>query len=116
MPAKGFKAWSIARALDDGEPVPLPPRRFIEENLWRATRHGLTTEFLDLKRLENVNTRERLEQLIEWVGPVADEIGVSPFLQVPAANAAERQIARYEEGATLEEIYAEQVRPKEPVA
>ena len=106
----------IARALDDGEPVPLPPRRFIEENLWRATRYGLTTEFLDLKRLETVNTRERLEQLIEWVGPVADEIGVSPFLQVPAANAAERQIARYEEGATLEEIYAEQVRPKEPVA
>jgi carboxylate-amine ligase len=106
----------IARALDDGEPVPLPPRRFIEENLWRATRYGLTTEFLDLKRLEKVNTRERLEQLIEWVGPVADEIGVSPFLQVPAANAAERQIARYEEGATLEEIYAEQVRPKEPVA
>ena len=109
-------AVRIARALDDGQPVPLPPRRFIEENLWRATRHGLTTEFLDLKRLENVNTRERLEQLIEWVGPVADEIGVSPFLQVPAANAAERQIARYEEGATLEEIYAEQVRPKEPVA
>jgi glutamate---cysteine ligase / carboxylate-amine ligase len=109
-------AVRIARALDDGEPVPLPPRRLIEENLWRATRYGLTREFLDLDRLENVNTRERLEQLIEWVGPVADEIGVSPFLQVPAANAAERQIARYEEGATLEEIYAEQVRPKEPVA
>jgi hypothetical protein len=62
-----------------------------------------------------VNTRERLEQLIEWVAPVADEIGAAPFLAVPAANAAERQIARYEEGATLEEVYAEQVRPKEPV-
>jgi carboxylate-amine ligase len=109
-------AVRIARALDDGEPVPRPPRRFIEENLWRATRYGLTREFLDLARLETVNTRERIEQLIEWVGPVADEIGVSPFLQVPAANAAERQIARYEEGATLEEVYAEQVRPKEPVA
>jgi glutamate---cysteine ligase / carboxylate-amine ligase len=109
-------AVRIARALDDGAPVPLPPRRFIEENLWRATRYGLTRELLDLARLETVNTRERLEQLIEWVGPVADEIGVSPFLQVPVANAAERQIARYEEGATLEEIYAEQVRPKEPVA
>jgi carboxylate-amine ligase len=105
----------IARALDEGQAVPLPPRRFIEENFWRATRYGLTTELLDLERLENVNTRERLEQLIEWVGPVADEIGVTPFLQVPAANAAERQIARYEEGATLEEIFAEQVRPKEPV-
>ena len=62
-----------------------------------------------------MNTRERLEQLIEWIGPVADEIGAAPFLTVPAANAAERQIARYEEGATLEEVYAEQVRPKEPV-
>ena len=109
-------AVRIARALDDGEPVPLPPARFIEENLWRATRYGLTGDLLDLGRLETVNTRERLEQLIEWVGPVADELGVTPFLQVPAANAAERQIARYAEGATLEEIYAEQVRPKEPVA
>jgi carboxylate-amine ligase len=105
----------IARALDEGEAVPLPARRYIEENLWRATRYGLTTELLDLERLENVNTRERIEQLIEWVSPVADEIGVTPFLGLPAANAAERQIARYEEGATLEEIYAEQVRPKEPV-
>ena len=41
--------------------------------------------------------------------PVADELGVTPYLKVPAANAAERQIARHEEGATLEEIYAEQV-------
>jgi carboxylate-amine ligase len=105
----------IAKAIDEGAPVPLPPRRFIEENFWRATRHGLTTELLDLNRLENVETRGRLEQLIEWVAPVADEIGAAPFLAVPAANAAERQIARYEEGATLEEIYAEQVRPKEPV-
>ena len=106
----------IAKAVDEGEPVPLPPLRFIEENFWRSIRYGLTTEFLDLERLETVGTRERIEQLIEWVAPVADEIGAAPFLAVPSANAAERQIARYEEGATLEEIYAEQVRPKEPVA
>jgi carboxylate-amine ligase len=106
----------IATALDEGEPVPLPPPRYVEENFWRAIRYGLTRELLDLDRLENVSTRERLEQLIEWVAPVADEIGAAPFLAVPTANAAERQIARYEEGATLEEIYAEQVRPKEPVA
>jgi hypothetical protein len=49
------------------------------------------------------------------VQPVADEIGAAPYLAVPTANAAERQIARYEDGASLEEIYGEQVRPKEPV-
>jgi hypothetical protein len=38
---------------------------------------------------------------------VADELGLQ--LAIPAANAAERQIARVEEGWTLEEVYAEQV-------
>ena len=41
--------------------------------------------------------------------PVADEIGAAPYLALPEKNAAERQIARFEEGASLEEIYAEQV-------
>jgi carboxylate-amine ligase len=108
-------AARTARALDEGEPLPLPPHRLIEENFWRAIRHGLTGDFIDLESGELVNKRKRIEQLIEWVQPVAEEIGAAPFLAVPAANAAERQIARYEEGATLEEIYAEQVRPKEPV-
>jgi carboxylate-amine ligase len=108
-------AARTARALDDGEPIPLPPHRLIEENFWRAIRHGMQGEFIDLESGELVDKRKRIEQLIEWVQPVADEIGVGPYLAVPTANAAERQIARYEEGATLEEIFAEQVRPKEPV-
>jgi hypothetical protein len=40
---------------------------------------------------------------------VAEEIGAAPFLAVPAANAAERQLTRWAEGASLREIYAEQV-------
>jgi carboxylate-amine ligase len=108
-------AARTARAIDDGEPLPLPPHRLIEENFWRAIRYGLGGDFIDLETGELVNKRKRIEQLIEWVQPVAEEIGAAPFLAVPAANAAERQIERVEEGATLEEIYAEQVRRKEPV-
>jgi glutamate---cysteine ligase / carboxylate-amine ligase len=109
-------AVRTARALDEGEPLPLPPHRLIEENFWRAIRWGLEGEFIDLETGEVVNKRRRIEQLIEWVQPVAEEIGAAPFLAVSAANAAERQIARYEDGVTLEEIYAEQVlRPREPV-
>jgi carboxylate-amine ligase len=99
----------IARALDDGEPVPTPPRRLIEENTWRAIRHGLSGDLIDLESAKVRPARDRLEGLLEWVAPVADAIGAAPFLAVPAANAAERQIARYREGATLEQIYAEQV-------
>ena len=87
----------------------------IEENYWRAIRYGLGGDFIDLETGELVEKRKRIEQLFDWVQPVADEIGASPYLAVPAANAAERQIARYEEGATLAEIYSEQVLRKERV-
>ena len=56
-----------------------------------------------------IPARARLERLLEWAWPVAEEIGAAPWLAIPERNAAERQIARAEEGATLEEIYAEQV-------
>jgi hypothetical protein len=75
----------------------------------------MSGELLDLERAEPVHARRRIEDLIEWVGPVADEIGAAPFLTVPDRNAAERQIARFQEGASLQEIYAEQVRAGEPI-
>jgi len=106
----------IARAVDEGEPLPEPPPRMIEENLWRAIRWGLSGELIDLRTYEVRSARAAIEQLIEWVQPVADELGVTPYLAVPQANPAERQIARRAEGATFAEVYAEQVvRMREPV-
>jgi carboxylate-amine ligase len=105
----------IARALDDGEDLPLPPHRLIEENVWRAIRFGLSGSLIDLADGSVCTARDTLDRLVDWVLPVADELGVTPFLSIPGANAAERQIARYEEGATLEEIYAEQVATREAV-
>ena len=52
---------------------------------------------------------------IAWVLPAAEEIDAAPFLAVPEQNAAERQIERFEGGASLEEIYAEQVRATETI-
>jgi glutamate---cysteine ligase / carboxylate-amine ligase len=99
----------IARAVDEREPLPDHPHRMIEENTWRAIRYGLSGELIDLATLRVRPARAALEELAEWMEPVADELGVTSFLKVPAANAAERQIGRYDEGATLETIYAEQV-------
>jgi carboxylate-amine ligase len=108
-------AARCARAYDEGEPLPNLPNRLLEENLWRATRYGLSGELLDFERNEPVAARARLEQLVEWVWPVAEEIGAAPFLAVPSRNAAERQIARLADGADIREIYAEQVRAGEPI-
>jgi glutamate---cysteine ligase / carboxylate-amine ligase len=103
-----------ARAHDEGEQLPDLPNRLLEENMWRAIRYGLSGELLDFDRGEPVPARRRIEDLLEWVAPVADEIGVAQHLAVPERNAAERQIARFEEGASLQQIYAEQVEAGEP--
>ena len=107
-------AARIARAVDEGEPIGLHPHRLIEENTWRAIRHGLSGELIDLDRGDVLPARARIERLIEWVLPVAEEIGAAPYLTVPERNAAERQLARHDEGWSLAEIYAEQVAATVP--
>src|SRR5438034_9918227 len=42
----------LARAIDEGEPLPDPPRRLVEENLWRAIRFGLSGELNDFQHHE----------------------------------------------------------------
>jgi carboxylate-amine ligase len=106
----------IARAFDEGEPLPSWPHRMLEENFWRALRWGLSGELIDLERGGTVPARARLEQLVEWVQPLAEELGAAQWLVVPERNAAERQIARHEEGATMEQIFAEQVAAGERVS
>ena len=108
-------AARCARAHDEGETLPSLPHRLLEENMWRAIRYGASGDLLDFERGEPIPARARFEQLLEWVAPVADEIGAAAHLAVPERNAAERQIARFAEGASLSEIYAEQVRAGEPI-
>jgi glutamate---cysteine ligase / carboxylate-amine ligase len=102
----------IARALDEGEPLPSSPAALLEENFWRAIRHGMSGELIDLSAYPAARVRPAraaLEALVEWIYPVAEELGAASFLTVPAANAAQRQIARHEAGESLEEIYAGEV-------
>src|ERR687887_158787 len=57
----------IAQAIDEGEPLPSYPHRLIEENLWRAIRHGLSGELIDLSNGDVRPARAQLELLVEWV-------------------------------------------------
>jgi carboxylate-amine ligase len=106
----------FARALDEGERLPQLPNRLLEENLWRAIRYGLSDGLIDFERGEVVPARTRIEALIEWVLPVAEEIGAASYLAVPEANPSERQYARLEELGSHRDVFAELVRrPRELV-
>ena len=108
-------AARVARAYDEGRPVEPLPHRLIEENFWRAIRWGLSGELLDFARGQPIPARQRIEELIEWALPAAEEIGAASYLAAPERNAAERQIERFADVASLEEIYAEQVRATERI-
>jgi len=92
---------------DDGRlPAPLRQRE-IEENLWRAIRHGLDGRMIDFGRGEEVTTRAAVERLLEWTAPARDELGLEVAL--PERNGAQRARAALAEGASIAEIYREAV-------
>ena len=103
------------RAIDDGEPARIPPGRVLEENQWRAIRHGISHELIDLDTMRSVPAGDRIRGLIEDAAPEARALGLTPFLapierMLDEGNCSQRAMRRLEQGATLEEAFAEQVR------
>jgi carboxylate-amine ligase len=96
-----------ARDVDEGRPFEDPPPRLIEENMWRAIRHGLDGQMIDLERAQEYPAREALERLAAWTAPVRAELGIE--LGFPELNGAQRQRRQIEAGAGREEVFAASV-------
>jgi glutamate---cysteine ligase / carboxylate-amine ligase len=102
----GLIAACIAQTAmdhDDGRmPEPLRQRE-VEENLWRAIRHGMDGRQIDFDRGKEVPMAGVVERLLEWTAPAREAIGLEVAL--PDANGAQRARAALGEGATIEQIY-----------
>jgi glutamate---cysteine ligase / carboxylate-amine ligase len=92
---------------DEGVPFEDPPRRMIEENFWRAIRHGLDGKLIDLDRAEEYHAAAAVDRLLAWTAPARGVLGIEPGL--PDENGAQRQKRALAEGATMEDIYAAEV-------
>jgi carboxylate-amine ligase len=86
--------------------VPLHDRE-VEENLWRAIRHGMDGKLVDFRRGAEVEARRALEELMEWTAPARERLGVEAAL--PEANGAQRARAALRDGRSIKEIYRESV-------
>jgi glutamate---cysteine ligase / carboxylate-amine ligase len=82
---------------------PLPRGREIEENLWRAIRHGMDGEMLHFRARRTMPVREVLEGLIEWTAPARQRLGVE--VEPPDENGAQRAHRALADRAPIEEIY-----------
>jgi glutamate---cysteine ligase / carboxylate-amine ligase len=93
-----------ARDVDEGTPFSDPAPRLIEENMWRAIRHGLDGRLIDLERGVEYPAREAIERLALWTAPIRAELGIEPSF--PERNGAQRQRQLIDAGATREEVLA----------
>jgi glutamate---cysteine ligase / carboxylate-amine ligase len=97
------------RDLDEGVPFTDPPARVIEENMWRAIRHGLDGKMIDFDRGgEEYPAAEIAERLLAWTAPIRRELDIEPALA--DRNGAQRQRALLESGATMFEVFETSVR------
>jgi carboxylate-amine ligase len=96
------------RDIDEGVPFDDPAHRLIEENVWRAIRHGMDGKMIDFGRGVEIDTAEALEDLYAWSAPVRDELRIDFVLDGP--NGAQRQRAALLQGSDLRDVYADTVR------
>jgi carboxylate-amine ligase len=101
-----------ARDEDEGRLVapadPTIERRVIEENFWRAIRHGMDGKLIDYVTLEERPAPAAIADLLSWTAPMRAELGIEPAL--PVLNGAQRQRRAIEAGASMEEVYATSVQ------
>jgi carboxylate-amine ligase len=97
-----------ARDEDEGRPFEDLPRRLVEENFWRAIRHGLDGRMIDFGTAAEEPAPAAVERLLAWTAPMRAELGLE--IALPALNGAQRQRRALEAGASLEEVYSSSVQ------
>ena len=107
----GLVAGCIAQTAldrDDGKlPDPLGGRE-IEENMWRAIRHGMEGEMIDWRADGGlIPTRAVIERLVEWTAPARALIGAE--LEAVEPNGAQRAREAAAAGASLADVYRDAI-------
>jgi carboxylate-amine ligase len=101
----------LAGQYDEGRLLPVLETRYIEENLWRAVRHGLDGNLVDFRKLREVPAADAVREIVEFSAPAAERLGLRPFIanveqMLRSGNGAQRQLRAVREGRNMREVYA----------
>jgi glutamate---cysteine ligase / carboxylate-amine ligase len=90
----------------EGGGAPLADRE-IEENLWRAIRHGMDGRMIDFRRGAEVEAAAALEELLAWCEPARSRLGIE--VDLPSRNGAQRSRESLDAGISIEDVYRDAV-------
>jgi carboxylate-amine ligase len=76
-------------------------RRLIDENRWRAARYGLDGKLIDFGRKCEMDERDLLHEMLEFIAPEIDELGSHAEMAhieriIREGTGADRQLAVWE--------------------
>ncbi len=88
---------------DAGALPPPQPGREIEENLWRAIRHGMDGRFIDFGSGTEIEARAAVERLLAWTAPAREALAIEAEPSGP--NGTQRARAALAAGRSVAEVY-----------
>jgi carboxylate-amine ligase len=85
------------------------PRRLIDENRWRASRYGLDGKMIDFGRKCEVDERELIYEMLEFIATEVDELGSQREIAhiekiMREGTGADRQLAIWERTGDLKAV------------
>ncbi len=91
------------------------PRRLIDENRWRASRYGIDGKLIDFGRKCEMDERELLHEMLEFVAPEIDELGNHAEIAhiekiMREGTGADRQLAVWEQTHEIKAVVDHIVR------
>ena len=84
-------------------------RRLIDENRWRASRYGLDGKLIDFGREAEIDTREVLNELLDFISTEVDELGSGAEIAhvekiMREGTGADRQLAAWERQHNMHDV------------
>jgi carboxylate-amine ligase len=112
-------AHRYASRYDDGEPLLEYPTELIDDNKMRAAIRGTDGHLIDFRAGESVPAPAMIRELVELLGPHADELGCHAELDavedlLQHGSGAHRQLAICDDKADLPSLVAEIVEKSKP--
>ncbi len=91
------------------------PRRLLDENRWRASRYGIDGKLIDFGRKCEIDERELLQEMMQFIAPEVEELGSQRELAhiemiISEGTGADRQLRVYEESNDIKAVVDQIVR------
>jgi carboxylate-amine ligase len=109
----------LSDLYDSGKLPDIPLRQLVEENKWKAARHGLEGYFIDYYSSKTVSIRQAVSNLVEGLRDTANSLGTLPHLEkvegiLQRGTSAHRQLRIFNQRGNLNDVLEDLVGALKP--